>query len=314
MQTIRVIFAAAMALNVTHLRTLAEIARHRSFSRAAEALHLSQPAVSHHVRLLEDDLGAPLLERVGKRAFPTPAGEIVLAHGARALAELDAARTAIEGLHGRVGGRVRLGTGATASIYMLPPILRRLQRRYPAIDVVVVTGNSTDIATAVVENRLDVGIVTLPVTPRELTVRPFRRDRLVGIAPAGAPWSGRAVLTPRALARERLIVYERGGTIRRVVEEWFRRAGTAPRIAMELGNAEAIKRLVAAGLGLAVTSAVAVADDVRRGELVAIALRPALSRRLGVIRRRDKPATPALDAVLQSVGGTTRGRSASDET
>src|SRR5919201_3852768 len=118
-------------LLLAHLRTLAEIARAGSFSRAAEVLHLSQPAVSHHIRLLEEYLGTPLLERVGKRAFPTRAGQILLDHGARALAELDAARTAIAGLHGRITGRVRLGTGATASIHMLPPILKQLQRRYP---------------------------------------------------------------------------------------------------------------------------------------------------------------------------------------
>src|SRR5262249_18337915 len=252
---------------------------------AAEMLHLSQPAVSHHVRALEEDLGAPLLERVGKRAFPTAAGEILLAHGARALGELEAARHAIQGLRGRVAGRVRLGTGATASIYMLPPVLSRLQRQYPGVEVVVVTGNSREIALAVVDGRVDVGVVTLPVAFRELSVTPFNDDRLVAIAPPGAAARYRGGVTPHQLTRERLIVYERGGTIRRVVEEWFRRAGAAPRIAMELGNAEAIKRLVAAGLGWAVTSAVAVADEAARGKLAVIPLRPALRRRLGIVLR-----------------------------
>jgi DNA-binding transcriptional LysR family regulator len=262
---------------------------------------LSQPAVSHHVRALEEDLGAPLLERVGKRAFPTAAGEILLAHGARALGELEAARHAIQGLRGRVAGRVRLGTGATASIYMLPPVLSRLQHRCPGVDVVVVTGNSREIAAAVVDGRVDVGVVTLPVAFRELAVAPFNDDRLVAIAPPGAAARYRGGVTPHQLARERLIVYERGGTIRRVVEEWFRRSGTAPRIAMELGNAEAIKRLVAAGLGWAVTSAVAVADEVARGKLAVTPLRPPLRRRLGIVLRRDKPVGPALRVVLESL-------------
>ncbi len=287
-----------MALTPAHLRTLAEITRHGSFSRAAESLHLSQPALSHHIRLLEEDLGTPLLERVGKRAFPTQAGRILLDHAARAMAQLEAARVAIHGLRGHVTGAVRLGTGATASIYLLPPMLRRLHRRYPGVEVTVVTGNSIDIAAAVVANRLDVAVVTLPMTSRDLLVTPFRIDPLVATAPARSPLAGRRAVTPRELAREKLIVYERGGTIRRIVEEWFRRMDLAPRVAMELGNAEAIKRLVSAGLGLAVTSAVSVEDEVRRGKLAALPLRPALHRKLGIIRRRDKPVGPALEAVL----------------
>ena len=131
----------------------------------------------------------------------------------------------------------------------------------------MVTGNSIDIAAAVVANRLDVAVVTLPMTSRDLTITPFCVDPLVAIAPTRSPLAGRRAVTPRELARERLIVYERGGTIRRIVEEWFRRVDLAPRVAMELGNAEAIKRLVSAGLGLAVTSAVSVEDEVRRGKL-----------------------------------------------
>src|SRR3989442_63378 len=165
-----------------HLRTLSAIVRYGSFSRAAESLNLSQPAVSHQIRLLEQDLGTPLLDRVGKRAFPTRAGEILLAHGARALAELDTARSAIHDLRGRVAGRVRLGTGATASIYMLPPVLQRLQGRYPNIEVVVVTGNSSEIASSVEVGQLDVGVVTLPVPQRDVVVTPFRNDPLVVIA------------------------------------------------------------------------------------------------------------------------------------
>ena len=128
-------------LHPTHVRTLAAIVRHASFSRAAEALHLSQPAVSLHVRHLERQLGQPLLERVGKRAFPTRAGEVLLDHAGRAFGELEAARQALEALRGVVAGRVRVGTGATASIYLLPPLLRRLHARHRELELVVVTGN-----------------------------------------------------------------------------------------------------------------------------------------------------------------------------
>ena len=212
-------------MNPAHVRTLQEIARHQSFSRAAQALHLSQPAVSHHIRHLEHELGQPLLERVGKRAFPTRAGEVLLAHAARAFAELEAARQSLHGLRGVVAGRLRVGTGATASTYLLPPLLRRLHAAHPELELVIVTGNSAGIAAAVAGNDLDVAVVTLPVHGRAMTVTPLMLDPLVAIAPADRRWRTRSPLTPGNLARHPLILYERGGTIRRVIDQWFRRPG-----------------------------------------------------------------------------------------
>src|SRR5499425_2731265 len=283
-----------MSLNPVHLRTLHEIIRLQSFSRAAEALRLSQPAVSLHIRQLEEALGLPLLERVG-----------------RALEALEAAAASIHALRGVVAGRVRVGTGATASIYLLPPILGRLRARYPAIELVIVTGNASDIAKAVAENALDVGVVTLPVRQPQLVVTPFFTDRLVAIAPPDWRWRGRRgrgrrrrarrTLTPGDLAGTPLILYERGGTIRQVIDDWFKRGRITPRVAMELGNGEAIKELVSAGLGPSITSWASVRSAVRAGTLRAIALSPPLVRRLGVIRRRDKPESPPLRALLRAL-------------
>ncbi len=288
-------------LDPVHVRTLAEIVRRRSFSRAAEALALSQPAVSHHMRHLEAAAGLRLLERVGKRAFPTPAGELLLRHAGRAFAELAAAREALARLRGVVGGRIRLGTGATAAIYLLPPILRRVRARHPGIELVVVTGNATEMAAAVAQNALDLALVTLPVRARQLLVTPFAVDPLVAIAPPGRAWPRTRPATAAELARHPLILYERGGAIRRVIDDWFRRGRVTPRVAMELGSAEAIKRLVGAGLGVSVSSQVTVRDEVRAGALVARRLAPPLVRRLGIVRRRDKPQSPALAALVAAL-------------
>jgi DNA-binding transcriptional LysR family regulator len=290
-------------MDLTHVRTLEEIVRQRGFSRAARALHRSQPAVSHHIRLLEDDLGVPLLERVGKRTFPTRAGALLLEHARRALDELDAARQAIQQLRGVVAGRVRLGTGATLATYVLPAVLGALRRRHPGLELVVVTGNAPDIVAAVVENALDVGIVTRPVRGRHLAVSPYARDTLVAIAAPGSAWRRRRALGPAELAQHPLICYERGGTIRVVIDDWFRRGGATPAIAMELGNAEAIKRLVEAGLGIGVTSAVTVKAEVRAGRLRALPLVPPLARELVIVRRRDKAVNAALQALLTALEG-----------
>jgi DNA-binding transcriptional LysR family regulator len=289
-------------INPVHVRTLQAIARSGGFSRAGEILHLSQPAISHHVRHRERVLGVPLLVRRGRRASPTEAGAVLLEHAGRAFKVLDEAREAIQRLRGRVAGRVTVGTGATASIYLLPALLRRLRARHPDLELVVVTGNAGEIASAVSRGELDVGVVTLPIAVgRGLLVSPFYVDRLVAIAPPDRRWRRRAPMTAAELAREPVILYERGGTIRRVVDDWFRRGRATPRVAMELGNAEATKKLVGAGLALSVVSEIAVKADARAGALNLIPLRPALHRRIGIVRRRERSLRPALLAFMTAL-------------
>jgi DNA-binding transcriptional LysR family regulator len=287
-----------MDLQIAHLRTLQAIARHGSFSRAAQALNLTQPAVSMQVRHLERTLGQSLLERVGKRAFPTRAGQLLLTHADRALRELEAGVERVQGMRGVVAGRVRLGTSASISIYLLPPALRRFRARFPETEVVIVTGNAAEITRAVVANALDVGIVSLPVRDRELVVAPFFRDELVAIAPPERAWRRTKTIDAPTLAGHPLILFEAGATLRRVIDGWFHRAGVAPRSPMELGNTEAIKKLVESGLGLSVTSWFSVKSEVRTRALAAIRLTPPLERQIGLVRRRDKPRTPALDAFV----------------
>src|SRR6266705_674256 len=236
-----------MDLQLTHLHTLEAVARHGSFSRAARELRLTQPAVSMQVRQLERDLGLPLLERVGKRTYTTKAGEVLLAHAGRALQELERGVELVQRLRGIVAGRVRLGTSASFSIYLLPPALRRFRARYPQTELVVVTGNAPEIA------------------------------------------------------REPLILFEQGATLRRVIDEWFQRGRASPALPMELGNTEAIKKLVETGLGLSVTSWFAARADVRARRLAAVRLDPPLFRRIGIVLRRDKPRTPVLAAFLETL-------------
>jgi DNA-binding transcriptional LysR family regulator len=134
-----------------------------------------------------------------------------------------------------------------------------------------------------------------------LSVTPFYSDPLVVIAPREPRWRGRRSVTPHMLAGEPLILFERGGAIRAVMDGWFAKAKAAANVAMELGNAEASKKLVGAGLGLSIISAVAVKKELAAGELVALATDPPLARQLAIVRRRDKPSTPGFAAVLTAL-------------
>ena len=291
-----------MELQLAHLRTLEAVARHGSFSRAAGELRLTQPAVSMQIRQLERQLGLPLLERVGKRAFPTRAGDVLLAHAARARQELESAVERLQELRGIVAGRVRLGTSASVSTYLLPPALRRFRVRYPRIELIIVTGNAPDITRAITDNVLDVGLVSLPVRERELLVSPFHRDELVAVAPPLRQWRRRRRIKATELVDEPLILSDHGSTVRRVIDGWFERAGVTPRPPMEVGNTEACKKLVEAGLGLSMASWFSVKAEARARKLAAIPLDPPLYREIGVVRRKDKPMTPSLEAFLAVIG------------
>jgi DNA-binding transcriptional LysR family regulator len=288
-------------LSLAALRALQSVARHGSFSRAAAELGLTQPAVSMQVRQLEHRVGLPLLERVGKRTRPTEAGELLMAHASRAFMELEAGLERVQQLRGIVAGRVRLGTSASISIYLLPPLLRRFRARYPDADLHIVTGNAPEIAASIARNELDLGIVSLPLRARELDVTPFYRDELVAIAPPRRDWRRRRAIQAAELAAGPLILFERGATLRRVIDEWFQHAGATPARVMEMGNTEAIKKLVQAGLGLSVTSWFSAKSEARSGALLARRLDPPLYRQLGLVRRRDKPGTPVLDAFVQAL-------------
>jgi DNA-binding transcriptional LysR family regulator len=259
--------------------------------------------VSLHIRQLEEKVGLALVERVGKRASPTRAGEILLETRRAGFRRARGGAPGATRFARRGGGRVRVGTGATASIHLLPPVLRRLRARYPAIELVVVTGNSREVASAVAANQLDLAVVTLPVSARALAVEPLRVDSLVAIAPpAGSGAGARAVHARGALAPPADRLRARPAISGRSSTSGSARRAPIPRAAMELGNAEAIKKLVGAGLGLSLASAMAVAAEVKAGVAVRHPAQPTLARRLALIRRRDKPDTPALRVVLAALG------------
>src|ERR1700712_1998061 len=153
-------------LNLNHLHTFAQVIQYGSFSAAGQRLGLTQPAVSLHIRQLEARLNLRLIERVGKRIKPTSAGSTLLEHIGRIDAVVEDALLDLSSHAQGIAGQVVIGTGATACIHLLPPLLQVLRRQFPALDVRVSTGNTDGILRAVEENRLDLALVTLPAGGR----------------------------------------------------------------------------------------------------------------------------------------------------
>lgn len=281
-------------LNLDHLRTFALVVELGSFSAAAERGGVTQPAVSLQIRQLERRFGLKLVERIGRRAGPTAAGLELLTHIRVIDAALAQAEQAMTAHASQVSGRIRLGTGATACTYLLPPVLAELRRRFPALDIVASTGNTADMLRALENNTLDMGLVTLPAPGRMFQVTPVMEDEFVAIFPASDPGGIPAVVTPQTLALRPLVLFEPGARTRRLVDDWFEAAGVAAKPVMELGSTEAMKEIVAAGLGCAVLPKLAVSAAGQRDALVVRSLTPRLSRDLAIVLRRDKPLSHGL--------------------
>jgi DNA-binding transcriptional LysR family regulator len=288
-------------LNLDYLRTFLDVIELGSFSAAAERSSLTQPAVSLQIRQLEKRLGVRLIERIGRRARPTGAG-LELASYAEKIDLLASSAVEEVGRHSEgVIGRVRIGSGATACIYLLPPLLGELRRKFPSLQLTVSVGNTSDIVRAVDDNAIDVALVTLPASGRMLEIVPVLDDEFVAIAPTSMKLPAR--LTPSALASLPILLFEPGGNTHRIADEWFRQAGISLRPVMTLGSVEAIKELVRAGLGCAVLPSMAVRNETHRKGLIVQSLAPRVRRTLAVVVRRDKPLSRGLKEVVGALRG-----------
>lgn len=298
--------------NLDHLQTFADVVRLGSFSAAAARLNLTQPAISLQVRQLEQKLGVRLIERVGRKATATAAGRELLAHAGTIDMAVNAALETVAQHSRSVTGRVRIGIGATACIHFLPPVLAELRKRYPLLELVVNTGNAPDMLRDIEENRLDIGLVTLPPAreggrvrnlSRALEITTLLNDDFVAIAAKDMALP--ATVTPASLQALPLIIPEPGGHTRSLIESWFASADQSWKPVMELDSVEAIKRLIAAGLGCSVLPGMALASPEAARGLVVRPLKPRLTRQLALAIRRDKPLSRGLReaiAALQRAG------------
>ncbi|MBU8546109.1 MULTISPECIES: LysR family transcriptional regulator [Roseomonadaceae] len=282
------------------MRTFLSVVATGSVSAAARSLGLTQPAASQQLRELERHLGVRLLERAAGLAQPTAAGEALLAPARRALAAADDAIAAMAAHRTGDAGRVRLGTGATACIYLLPPILASVRKQMPGLNLSVATGNTGDMVRQVEDGALDLAVVTLPVPrSRSLSVTRLLSDPMVAVIPRGEATRFGASVSAAELNGLPLILYESGANVRSLVEGWFSAAGLAVRPAMELGNVEAIKGLVASGLGCSILPGSATASGMKGA--VALKLRPGMKRDLALVLRKEKIIDRGLRAVLDAL-------------
>ena len=287
-------------LNLDQLRSLIEVVERGSFTEAAKRLHLTQPAVSQHVRELELRCGLPLLERIGKRAMATPAGRELAMHGRRLIVDAEHALLAVRQHLEGTTGRVHIGAGPTALNYLLPPALRQLRDDHPGITIVVTSGTTHSISEGLLSNVIDLGFTALPVEAEGLDVVPVRRDAMVAILPAtDDPVPDQ--FTPADVADRTLILEYQRVPHRQLSRAWLEAGGAPVRPALEFDTIEAIKSAVSAGLGMAIVPAPAMTLAPAMNNVIVRPLNPPLLRTLGLVERHGRVETPALRLVRKAI-------------
>ncbi|MCT6663989.1 LysR family transcriptional regulator [Enterobacter mori] len=285
-------------LNLGYLATFRLVIQRGSFSAAADVLGISQPAVSLQIRQLEQFLQTRLVERTGRGIKATAAGQALLVHGERIEQAVDETLRSVSAFNHDVSGTITLGTGATACIHLLPPLLQQLRSDYPLLRVGVTTGNTLDIVRAIEENLLDMGLVTLPVSGRALDVMPVMDEEFVFIA-SQAQQAMFTDLRPDALHTLPLIAFESGSGTRALIDGWFEASGLTIAPAMQLGSIEAIKRMVRSGLGYSIVPKMAVEQKADREGLCVSSLSPVLQRQLAVVMRQDKILSKGISGIIR---------------
>ena len=241
-------------INLDQLRVFAAVAQARSFTRAAEAVHLTQPGVSKHIKQMEEYFDVPLFDRLGKKVALTQAGEILFEATQGIMASITTAEQRIEELNGLRGGKLLVGASFPIGIYLLPRVLAAFRKQYPAVDVTLDISLSERVVAKIVTNKLDVGLISHDTADARLTVREFMTDRLIAIAPVNHRWAKKKRIRPQDLLGETFIVAARGAGTRAVVEERLQEKGIALQNVIDFGNTEGVKRAVEVGLGVSIQS------------------------------------------------------------
>ncbi len=279
----------ADVLDSWQLRVFVTLARCRSFAQAARELHLTPSAVSHSLKSLEEQLNCRLFDRMGKKVTLTLAGEQLLQHATKILAEMATAREAIQQLTQWGRGRLRLMAGPTACQYLLPPVLREFRSMFPEYSVTVECGDTPAAVAALLDHRVDLAIGLRPPPPLTVDFRPLFLDTLVFIVSPTHPWALRGRADRSDIPSQSFILYSKNSVTFRLTEQYFAREGIFLPSVMELGSPEASKELVKLGLGVSIMAPWVARKELEDGALVALPLgRRPLIRHWGVLYPRGK--------------------------
>ncbi|MEW6127136.1 MAG: LysR family transcriptional regulator [Acidobacteriota bacterium] len=255
-------------MELSHLKTFRVVAEHLNFTRASERLHMTQSAVSHQIKALESELGEPLFIRAKRGVKLSQAGKIALAYAERILEDVEQLRESVSGQKAKLKGRVRVAAATQAFVYLFDPLFEAFMRSHTGIEVSYRTTVSTEQTIADILNGVaDVGFASLPIYSPNLQVTELFNDELVLVVGRKHKFAHQRKIRVEEIEHERLILFERGASVRRATDNFFKQVEIKPDVAMESNDTYFIKRMVEKGLGISVLPSWTVRDELKSGKL-----------------------------------------------
>ena len=282
-------------MNPVHVKTFLAVRKHRNYTRAASELFVSQPAVSRRIQELERDLGVRLFEQLGRALHLTGAGEALAAEADNLLGSMERVAESVRShaIEGR--GRLRIGASVTPGCCLLPRVIGEFHSQHPESDLMYTVTNSRAIERGIIANELDLGLIGKAPGNPALAARPVVTDEIICVAAPSHSLARRKRVAPTALANEICVVREQGSATRGLAEKWLAGAGCKFRRFIELNSSEAIKALVASGVGLSLISVHAVKRELAGGLLSRIPVTGLnLERPIYLVQHLDKHLSPAI--------------------
>ena len=284
------------------LQVFHTVARLLSFTKAADNLHMTQPAVTFQVRQLEEYFNTRLFDRTHNRISLTEAGRRVYEYADKIFLLYDDMEGSVRELTGDVSGVLMIGASTTIAEYMLPALLGDYKARYPHVGIRLKVSNTDAIVSMVEYNEIDLGVVEAPVANKNLVVEVCRLDKLVAIVPCRHPLAGDKSVTIERLLEYPFICREEGSGTREVINEYLNSAGlnnNSITVSMELGSPEAIKGAVEAGMGVSIVSRATINKELQLKSLVAVNLDPQLERPFSFVHQKQKFRYRVMDELLE---------------
>ena len=300
MSIFHVTTAFALAMHLETLKVFCDVVETRSFSVAASQNFVTQSAVSQQIRTLEERYGRRLLERTRGNVQLTPAGEVLYQVSKEIVQRYQDMEARLQVIAQRVAGTVRVATVHSIGLYELSAQIKRYLTAYPQVHLHLEYSRSSKIYEDALRGQIDLGVVAYPSRRPQITVLPFREDRLVLACPPNHPLARHRQVSIRKLQGEQLVGYERDIPTRRETDRMFRRYGVEVRYVMELDNVETMKRVIEIGAGIAILPEPAVRPEVKAKSLAAVQLSDELFLRpLGIIHRQGKHFSPATEKFIE---------------
>jgi len=286
-------------MDFDQLNTFLEVAKLGNFSRAAEKVLRSQPAVSAQIRQLEQEYGHKLFDRSAKSVRLTPAGEVILEYAQEMMALRSRSLAAISERNGMPAGTLSIGANEGTFLYVLPKVFAKYHRTFPKVRISVYRNFTHKVTQKVEEGAVDVGVATMPVKSPSLAVLPVFRDRILLMVGKGSSLYGRKSATLEEIAQQPIVI-SKTGSARKLLEKHLRPYRENLNITMELTSVVMIKRFVAAGFGVSLISSTFAHDNVRRGEVRLLKVEGLdLWRELGIIYRKDRSLPRAASTFIE---------------